>query len=87
VTLSPLQQQVLEEWMRSKGIVRCPACAQDNWRLAAATYVRALLEEGESDLTESGGVVKITCDNCGCIALFDAETVGIRGSWSRGRDL
>ncbi len=74
--------------MSSKGIVRCPACGhQDKWRLDAAAYVRALLEEGEPDLTESGGVVKIPCDNCGYVALFDAEMVGIRGSWAQGRDL
>jgi hypothetical protein len=85
--LNPAQWQHLEEWMRSKGIVRCPACRQERWRFADAAYVRALLEEGEPDLTESGGVVKITCDSCGYVALFDAETVGIRGSWSQGRDL
>jgi len=73
--------------MRSKGIVRCVACGHDKWRLDDAAYVRALLEEGEPDLTESGGVVKIPCDNCGYVVLFDAEMVGIRGSWSQGRDL
>jgi predicted RNA-binding Zn-ribbon protein involved in translation (DUF1610 family) len=86
--LSPAQQQVLEDWVRSKGIIRCPACGhQDRWRIDEAAYVRALLEEGESDLTESGGVVKIPCDNCGYVALFDAEMVGIRGSWANGRDI
>jgi hypothetical protein len=48
--------------------------------LDEASYVRALLEEGEADLTESGGVVKIPCANCGYVALFGAETIGIRGS-------
>jgi hypothetical protein len=62
-------------------------CGQDRWRFAEATYVRALLEEGDEDLTEGGGVVKILCDNCGHLVLFDAETVGIRGEWARGRDL
>jgi hypothetical protein len=86
--LSPVQQQALEDWVRSKDIVRCPACGrQDGWRFDEAAYVRALLEEDESDLTESGGVVKISCANCGYVALFDAETVGIRGSWAQGRDL
>ncbi len=86
--LSPAQLQVLEAWVRSKDIVRCPACGhQDGWRFDEAVYLRALLEEGESDLTESGGVVKILCDNCGYVALFDAEMVGIRGSWAHGRDL
>jgi hypothetical protein len=87
VALNAAQRRVLEDWMRSKGVVQCRACGHDKWRFAEAAYVRALLEEGESDLTESGGVVKIPCDNCGYVALFDAETVGIRGSWSRGRDL
>jgi hypothetical protein len=65
-----------------------PACRQqDGWRFGEAAYVRALLEEGEPDLTESGGVVKIPCDRCGHVALFDAEMVGIRGSWAQGRDL
>ena len=86
--LSSPQRRVLEEWMSSKGIVRCPACGnQDTWRSDEAAYVRALLEEGEPDLTESGGVVKIPCDNCGYVALFDAEMVSIRGSWAQGRDL
>jgi hypothetical protein len=88
MSLSPPQRQVLEEWMNAKGIAGCPACGhQDGWRLDEAAYVRALLEEGEPDLTESGGVVKIPCANCGYVALFDAETVGIRGSWAQGRDL
>lgn len=85
--LSPAQQLVLEEWMRSKAVAQCPACGHDKWRLDEAAYIRALLEEGEPDLTESGGVVKIACDNCGYVSLFDAERVGIRGSWSQGRDL
>jgi predicted nucleic-acid-binding Zn-ribbon protein len=87
MALSPAQRQHLEEWMRSKAIVQCPVCGQNKWRFDDAAYIRALLEEGEPDLTESGGVVKISCDNCGYVALFDAETVGIRGSWSQGRDL
>ena len=33
------------------------------------------------------GVVKLPCDNCGYVALFDAETVRIRGLWDKGRDL
>jgi hypothetical protein len=85
--LSPAQRQTLEEWMSSKAIISCPACGEDRWRFVEAAYVRALLEEGEPDLTESGGVVKIPCDNCGYLALFDAETLGIRGSWAQGRDL
>ncbi len=85
--LSPAQRQLLEDWMCSRAIVQCPACGHDKWRFDEAAYVRALLEEGEPDLTESGGVVKIPCNNCGYVALFDAEMVGIRGSWSQGRDL
>ena len=85
--LSLAQRQALEEWMRSKEITQCPACGESRWSFAEAAYVRALLEEGEPDLTESGGVVKILCDNCGYVALFDAEMVGIRGSWAQGRDL
>ena len=73
--------------MRSKAIIMCPLCGQDRWRFAEATYVRALLEEGDEDLTEGGGVVKILCDDCGHLVLFDAEMVGIRGEWARGRDL
>ena len=87
MTLSPAQQQALQEWMHSKAITRCPACGESRWRFDEAAYVRALLEKGEADLTESGGVVKIPCDHCGYVALFDAEMVGIRGSWAQGRDL
>jgi hypothetical protein len=87
VPLNPAQRQVLEEWMRSKAIVMCPCCGQDKWRLADAAYVRALLEEGAKDLVEAAGVVKVPCDTCGHLLLFDAETVGIRGLWAEGRDL
>ncbi len=65
--------------MRSKAIIQCPACAEDRWRFAESAYLRALLEAGEADLTEGKGVVKISCDNCGYVMLFDAETLGIRG--------
>ncbi len=34
---------------------------------------------------EDAGVVKVPCDNCGCLALFDPETLGIRGLWAEGR--
>ncbi len=85
--LNQLQQQTLKDWMRSKAVVQCPACGEDRWRLAEASYVRALLEAGEADLTEGKGVVKISCDNCGYVALFDAETLGIRGLWANSRNL
>ena len=85
--LNAAQRRVLEEWMGSKAIVTCPVCGQDKWRLADAAYVRALLEEGQEDLMEDAGVVKIPCDNCGYLALFDAETLGIRGLWAEGREL
>ena len=87
MTLNAAQQRVLKEWMRSKAIVTCPACGQEKWRLVDAAYVRALLEEGQEDLMEDAGVVKIPCDNCGYLALFDAETLGIRGLWAEGREL
>ncbi len=73
--------------MLSKGITRCPACRESRWGFAEAAYVRALLEEGEQDLTEGSGVVKIHCGNCGYVVLFDAETLGIRGVWANGRGL
>ncbi len=78
---------MLENWMRSKAILLCPACGDDGWRFAEAAYVRALLEAGDMDLTEGKGVVRVSCGNCGYVMLFDAETVGIRGLWDRGRDL
>jgi predicted RNA-binding Zn-ribbon protein involved in translation (DUF1610 family) len=85
--ISEPQQQRLENWMRSKAVVQCPACGDSKWRFAEASYVRALLEAGDADLTETEGVVKLPCDNCGYMALFEAETVGIRGLWDKGRDL
>jgi hypothetical protein len=87
VPLNAEQRRVLEEWMRTKAVVMCPCCGQDKWRLAGAAYVKALLEEGQEDLMEDAGVVKIPCDNCGCLVLFDAEMIGIRGLWAEGRDL
>ncbi len=87
--LNATQQQILEEWMRSKRIVQCPVCGDvDGWHLAGAAYVRALLEQGEPDLLEQRGVVRVTCASCGYVALFDAERLGIRGAWDAGgRDL
>jgi hypothetical protein len=87
VPLSSKQRQVLERWMRSKAIICCPACAEDRWRFAEVSYLRALLEAGEADLAEDKGVVKISCDNCGYVALFDAETLGIRGVWANSRNV
>jgi transcription elongation factor Elf1 len=87
VTLNAAQRRVLEEWMRSKAIVMCPCCGQEKLSSAAAAYLRALLEEGQEDLIEDAGVVKIPCDNCGYLALFDAKTLGIRGLWAEGREL
>ena len=87
MTLSPEQRSTLENWMRSKAILQCPACGDSRWRFAEAAYVRALLEAGDANLTEDKGVLKLLCGNCGYVALFDAETLGIRGLWDRGRDL
>ena len=86
--LNPPQRRILEEWMRSKAIVRCPACGEgDRWRFARAVYLGALLEEGEQNLTEDRGVVKVCCGNCGYVLLLDAETIGIRGLWDESRRL
>lgn len=73
------QRRILEGWMRSKAIVECPACKDNSWKFVEASYVRALLEAGETDLTEGEGVVRVSCGNCGCVMIFDAETLGIRG--------
>jgi predicted RNA-binding Zn-ribbon protein involved in translation (DUF1610 family) len=86
VPLSPPQQKALENWMRSKAILQCPACGDvDRWRFAEATYLRALLESSDVDLTEGRGVVKVSCGNCGYVMLFDAEMLGIRALWAEGR--
>ncbi len=85
--LNPSQQQTLERWMHSKAIGRCPACGDTRWRFAEASYVSALLEEGDTDLTEGAGIVRVSCANCGYVALFDAETLGIRGLWDQRRNL
>jgi predicted nucleic-acid-binding Zn-ribbon protein len=87
MSLNPEQRQMLESWMRSKAIVQCPACGDSSWRFTEAVYIRALLEEGDSDLTETGGVVKISCGNCGYVMLFDAEQLDIRGLWDRKRGI
>jgi hypothetical protein len=61
--------------------------SETKWHFAGAAYVRALLEAGQEDLMEEAGVVKVPCDNCGYLALFDAETLGVRGLWAEGREL
>ena len=85
--LSKTQQQRLENWMRSKAIIQCPACGDDQWQFDEAAYIRALLEQGEPDLAEDKGVVRVSCGNCGYLLLFDAELLGIRGLWAEGRGL
>jgi predicted nucleic-acid-binding Zn-ribbon protein len=85
--LNPHQRRSLENWMRTKAIIQCPACGNDKWGFAGTYYLRALLEAGEEDLTEGGGVVKVSCDNCGYVMLFDAEKLGIRGLWDQRRNL
>jgi predicted nucleic-acid-binding Zn-ribbon protein len=87
MALSEPQQQFLENWMRSKAIVQCPLCGDAQWHFAQAAYIRALLEQGEPDISEEKGVVKVGCGNCGYLVLFDAETVGIRGLWAEGRGI
>ena len=87
MALNEIQLRTLMDWIRSKAIVQCPACGDNRWHFAEAAYIRALLEAGEADLTEDKGVVKLPCGNCGYVALFDAEMVGIRGVWDKGRDL
>jgi ribosomal protein S27E len=83
--LSEPQRQHLQNWMRSKAIVQCPACGDTHWQFARARYVRALLEHDEPDLAEDKGVVRISCGACGYVMLLDAETLGIRGLWAEGR--
>ncbi len=85
--LSEPQQQRLENWMRTKAIVQCSVCGDAQWQFAEASYVRALLEQGEPDLAENKGVVRVSCGNCGCVLLFDAEILGIRGLWAEGKGL
>ena len=43
------------------------------------------MEQGEADLAEDKGVVKVGCGTCGYVMLLDGETVGIRGLWAEGR--
>jgi hypothetical protein len=45
------------------------------------------LEDGDTDLSESGGIERVSCGNCGYVTLFEAETLGIRGLWDQGRSL
>ena len=85
--LNELQRRTLKDWMRSKAILQCPACGDTGWRFPEAVYLRALLEAGEADLTEGKGVVKISCDNCGYVMLFDTERLGIRGAWANSINL
>ena len=85
--LNEIQQRTLKDWMRSKAIVQCTACKDNRWHFAEAAYLRALLEAGDEDLTEEAGVVKPPCANCGYVALFDGEMVGVLGRWDKGRSL
>jgi predicted RNA-binding Zn-ribbon protein involved in translation (DUF1610 family) len=71
--------------MRSKAIIQCPTCGDAQWQFTQAAYIRALLEQGEEDLAEDKGVVKVLCDNCGYMMLLDAERLGIRGLWEEVR--
>jgi predicted RNA-binding Zn-ribbon protein involved in translation (DUF1610 family) len=85
MSLSDPQRRTLENWLHSKAIIQCPACGDARLQFAQAGYLRALFEQGEPDLAEAKGVVKVSCGNCGYVMLFDAEIVGIRGLWAEGR--
>ena len=85
--LSEPQRRTLQNWMQAKGIIQCPACGEERWRFSEATYIRGLLEQGEPDLAEDQGVVKIQCDNCAYVLLLDAQAVGIRTMWDSGRGI
>jgi predicted nucleic-acid-binding Zn-ribbon protein len=87
VPLSSKQRQALERWIHSKGVAQCTVCGESRWRFSEAAYIRGLLEHGEPDLAEDKGVVKILCENCGYVMLFDAETVGIRAMWDSQRGI
>lgn len=63
-----------------------PGLRREPVALGRGCLCQALLEKGEEDLTEGGGVVKIPCGNCGYVVLFDAETLGIRGVWAQERN-
>jgi ribosomal protein S27E len=86
MALSDVQRQHLEKWMRSKAIIQCPACGDAQWQFAEASYVRALLEQGEPDLAEDKGVVKVSCGNCGHVVLFDASVSASGGCGRKGED-
>jgi hypothetical protein len=73
--------------MRSKAIVTRRCCGQEKVRLGAAAYVRALLEEALLALLEAAGVVKIPCDNCARLMLFDAGVRSASERWMEGRNL
>ena len=62
-----------------EAIIKCPLCGQDRWRFAEATYVRAPGGGRRGPEQRQQESWKILCDDCGHVALFDAETVGIRG--------
>jgi hypothetical protein len=38
-----------------------PGLWDSRWRFAQATYIRALLEQGEEDLAEDKGVERVSC--------------------------
>ncbi len=56
---------------------------QNSRSFAEASYVKALLEVDTADLTEGAGVVRASCGSWGYVAFFDAEALGIRGSWDQ----
>ena len=85
MSLNPSQRQVWEEWMRSKAIVVCPGRTRGAWP-RRPTSGRSWRREPTTS-SKPRGVVKVACDNCGLLTLFDAETIGIRGLWAEGRDL
>ena len=59
----------------------------EDWMRSKAIVMCPCCGQAEEDLVEAAGVVKVPCDNCGYVALFDAETIGVRGLWAEGREL
>ena len=81
--LCPDQSRILEGWMCSKAISHCPLCTDSSWKFAEAPTSGRSWNKAIRTSPKAG----VSCGNCGYVALFDAESLGIRGLWDQGRSL
>ncbi|HKI35091.1 MAG TPA: hypothetical protein VKA46_24760 [Gemmataceae bacterium] len=75
--LDAAQRQKVKDWLAQKCPQRtCQACGDSNWSGGDLVVMRETLP-GQVITAQGVRVVPVACDNCGCVTLFAAATIGV----------